>query len=190
MGTVLKDRGQHAEAADLFARAVSLKPTLCEAYKNLGSCHTETVRADAPAPASSSPSRGPQAIARSFRVATPEGLLKARRRGGLKRRLASSRVRSPSTRSSGRHYTLCLTHSSSCVTGVRVSGGWRHCAIILPICTRGDRSARGQTSACTAGSLRSTHSFGRCRCGRSSWWPRTARERTLSLSARRRSAGR
>ena len=41
VGTGLKERGRHTEAAEQFRRAIGAKPTLCEAYKNLGSSYGE-----------------------------------------------------------------------------------------------------------------------------------------------------
>ncbi len=40
-GTGFKETGRHEEAADAFERAIAAKPTLCEAYKNLGSSYAE-----------------------------------------------------------------------------------------------------------------------------------------------------
>ncbi len=41
VGTIYKDLGRHEEAASQFTRAIRAKPTLCEAYKNLGSSYAE-----------------------------------------------------------------------------------------------------------------------------------------------------
>ena len=74
VGTLLKEMQRYPEAAATFEKAIRVKPVLCEAYKNLGSCQQGLGRPSIRCEPSAKPRHQPAVLAGDVRSARPGAL--------------------------------------------------------------------------------------------------------------------